>query len=156
MNTISTHHADTMWTDADCPQKCGQMWTTNADSTKTRSMQRAINGKGYGAIRYTSNPVSKHDILRWLSWRWFPWIIRKELILWTLQTTADKRCGQMQTVHNNAEKCRQTAENSWQTADMWEWKIFDIERLCQVSYPYLRMVFTIFFSRAKVRMVHSI
>jgi len=34
------------------------------------------------------------------------------IILWTLQTTADKRCGQMQTVRNNAEKCKQTAENA--------------------------------------------
>ena len=41
-------HADTMWTDADCPQKCGQMWTINADSTKTRSMQRAM----YGIVSY--------------------------------------------------------------------------------------------------------
>jgi hypothetical protein len=32
----------------------------------------------------------------------------QELILWTLQTTADKKCGQMWTVRNNAEKCRQT------------------------------------------------
>ena len=83
------------------------------------------------------------------------WMIGQELIFWTLQTTADKRCGQMRTVRNNAEKCRQTAEKYGQTADMREWKCFDIERLCRVTYPYLRIIFTIFFSRAKVRTVHS-
>ena len=41
-------HADTMWTDADCPQKCGKTRTINTDSTKNRSMQRVINGKRYG------------------------------------------------------------------------------------------------------------
>ena len=40
-------HADTMWTDAECPQKCGKMQTINADSTKTHSMQRAFNEKRY-------------------------------------------------------------------------------------------------------------
>ena len=32
-------HADTVWTDVDCPQKYGQMQTINSDSTKTHSMQ---------------------------------------------------------------------------------------------------------------------
>ena len=40
-------HADTMLTDAKCPQKCGKMRTINADSTKIRSMQRAFNDKRY-------------------------------------------------------------------------------------------------------------
>ena len=35
-------HADTMWTDVDCLQKCGQMRTINADSTKTRSMKEEL------------------------------------------------------------------------------------------------------------------
>ena len=55
-------NADTMWTDGDCPQKCGQMQTINADSTETHSMQRAINGKRYGT--YTSNPARERDIMR--------------------------------------------------------------------------------------------
>lgn len=42
-----THDADTMWTDTECPQKCGKMGKINADSTKTRSMQRAFNEKRY-------------------------------------------------------------------------------------------------------------
>ena len=83
------------------------------------------------------------------------WMIQQELTFWTLQTTADKRCGQVQTVHNNAEKCRQTPEKCGQTADMLEWKCFDIERLCLVTYPYLCMIFTIFFSCVKVRAVYS-
>ena len=62
-------HADKMWTDADCPQKCGQMRTINADSTETRSMQRAM---VYGMVQnytvwYTSNLVSERDILRRLT-----------------------------------------------------------------------------------------
>ena len=146
-------HADKMWTDTDCLQKCGQMRTIKADSTETRSMQRAINGKRYGM--YTSDPANERDILRWLSWHCFPWMIRQALILWTLQTTVDKRCGQMRTVHNNAEKCRQTVEKCEQTADMQEWKSFDIERFCLVTYAYLCIIFTIFFSRAKVHTVHS-
>ena len=40
-------HADTMLTDAKCPQKCGKMRTINADSTKICSMQRAFNEKRY-------------------------------------------------------------------------------------------------------------
>jgi len=148
-------HADTMWTDADSPQKSGQMRTINVDSTKTCSMQRAINGKRYGKVRYTSNPASKHNILRQLSWFCFPWIIRQEFILWTMQSTADKRCGQMWTVSNSVEKCRQTAEKCGQTADMWEWKSFHIERLYLVTYPYLCTVFAIFFSHTKVCTVHS-
>ena len=83
------------------------------------------------------------------------WMIRQEWIFSTVQTTADKRCGQMRPVRNNAEKCRQTAETCGQTADMKEWKRFDIERLCLVTYPYFRMRFTIFFRRAKVLTVHS-
>jgi hypothetical protein len=54
-------------------------------------------------------------------------MIVQELVFWTLQTNADKRCGQMPTVRNNAEKCIQTAEKFiqtaekfGQTADMWE------------------------------------
>ena len=35
-------HADIIWTDADCPQKCGQMWTIHADNTKTRSILRVM------------------------------------------------------------------------------------------------------------------
>ena len=50
-------HADKMWTDADCPQKCGQMQTINADSTETRMVL-------YGTILYTSDLVSERDILR--------------------------------------------------------------------------------------------
>jgi hypothetical protein len=148
-------HADTMWTQADCLQKCGQMRTINTDSTDTSTMQRAINGKRYRMVWYTSDPGSQHNILRWLSWRCVPWRIRQELILWTLQTTVDKRCGLMRAVHNNAEKCRQTAEKCGQIADVWEWKSFDIERLCLVTYAYLCIIFTLFFSRAKVHTVHS-
>jgi hypothetical protein len=55
-------HADKMWTDADCPQKCGQILTKDADSTETHSMQRAM--VGYGTVWYTSNLASKRDILR--------------------------------------------------------------------------------------------
>jgi hypothetical protein len=61
----------------------------------------------------------------------------------------------MQTVCNDVEKCRHTAEKCWQTWDMRKWKCFNIEKLCLVNYPYLCMIFTIFFSRAKVRTVHS-
>jgi len=46
-------HADTMWTDADCPQNCGQIQTINADSTETCFMQIAINGK-YGMVHLQS------------------------------------------------------------------------------------------------------
>jgi len=47
-------------------------------------------------------------------------MIRQELFFWTQQTTVDKRCGQMWTVRNNAEKCGQTAEKCGQTVDMRE------------------------------------
>jgi len=55
-------HADKMLTDVGCPQKCGQMQTINADSTKTRSMQRAM--VWCRTVLYTSDLVSEHDILR--------------------------------------------------------------------------------------------
>jgi hypothetical protein len=42
-------HAEKMWTDANCHQKCGQMWTINANSTQTRSMQ---NAKSNGMVQY--------------------------------------------------------------------------------------------------------
>ena len=45
-------HADKMWTDADCLQECGQMRTINADSTETRSMQRAM--VWYGTVHLRS------------------------------------------------------------------------------------------------------
>ena len=149
-------HADKMWTDADCPQKCGQMRTINADITETRSMLRAM--VWYCTVRYRTPPSGERV-------RYFEviklalvsvWMIRQELIFWTRQTkNADKRCGQMRTFRNNAEKCRQTTEICGQTADMREWKCFDIERLCLVTYRYLRKIFTIFFSCAKVLTVHS-
>ena len=147
-------HADKMWTDADCPQKCGQMQTINADSTETHSMQRAMVWYcPYRTVHLRSGEQARYfEVIKLLR---FVWMIWQELIFWTLQTTMDKRCGQMRTVRNNAGKCRQTAEKCRQTADMREWKCFDIERLCLITYPYLHMIFTIFFSRAKVRTVHS-
>ena len=143
-------HEDTMWTDADCLQKCGQMQTINADSTETRSMLRAM-------VRYGTPLISRASAIFWDDYvgRAFHVNDRARMIFWALRTTADKWCGQMRTVWNNAEKCRQTAEKCGQTADMREWKCFDIERLCLVTYPYLRMIFTLFFSRVKVRTVHG-
>jgi hypothetical protein len=145
-----------MWTDADCPQKCGQMWTINVDSTKTHSMQRAMvqYNTGYGMVHlWSGKRVQYFESIKLALLS--VWMMGQELNFWTLQTDADKRCGQMWTVRNNAEKCRQNAEKCGQTADMWEWKCFDIERLFLLTYAYLRMIFTIFFSCSKVHTVHS-
>jgi len=64
-------HADTMWTDADCPQKRRQMWTINADN-KCRQHQDQLHDKSNGTVRNTSDQASERDILRLISWRCFP------------------------------------------------------------------------------------
>jgi hypothetical protein len=56
-------YADTMWTDADCSQKCGEMWTINVDSTKTCSITRAINGKRYVQIQYSTPPIGQASVI---------------------------------------------------------------------------------------------
>ena len=53
-------HADTMWTDADCPQKCRQMW----QYMQTVLRPAPCKGKRYGTVWYTSDLASEHDILR--------------------------------------------------------------------------------------------
>ena len=62
----------------------------------------------------------------------------------TLQTTVVKRCGQMLTVRNKCRKMQTNLGKYGQTADMREWKNFDIERLCLVNFSYICIVFTLF------------
>jgi hypothetical protein len=51
-------HADKRWTDADCPQKYGQMQTINVDSTETCSMQRAV--VCYGTVHLQSGERAQY------------------------------------------------------------------------------------------------
>ena len=150
--------ADTLWTHTDCLQKCGQMWTMNVDSTKPYRDPLHAKSNQWEEVWYTSDSASKRSIEA-IKLALLPVNDPARIIF---VDTADKRWRQMRNVCNNVEKCRptvekcgQTADKCGETADMWEWKSFNIERLCLVTYSYLCTVFTIFFSHAKVHMVHS-
>ena len=107
-------HANKMWTDADCPQKCGQMWTINADSTKTRSMQRAMYGiVSYGIVHLWSCKQALHFVAINLALvsGWFIW---QELIFGhcrQLRTKDADIWGLSAIMRKNADKLCKNATN---------------------------------------------
>ena len=149
-------HADTLWTDAECPQKCGKMQTVNADSTKTHSMQRAFNEKRYTVL---------HIHLQSGEWAQYFEAIKLALLPVNylaginLVDTADNFGQKMWTDADCLQSCRKmqtTCRKMRTNGGKREWKSFDIERLCLIIYLYLRMAFPICFSHMKVHMVHII